>query len=111
MSSVDELNNASAQITLSISVICMMLGTIGLLLNLAILTRHSLRLNSCSMYFLSATCSNHFVVFVIYPFRILIGTFNIDPTVYNEPLCKIQIYIFSVVRALAIWFIALACID
>ena len=63
------------------------------------------------MYFLAATCVNIFVVFVIFPFRISVGTFNTDPTVYNEPLCRIQVYIFSVIRALGLWFIALACVD
>lgn len=99
MSSAEQLNNAATQITLSISVTCIVLGIIGHLLNLIILTRRSLRSNSCSMYFLAATCLNVFVIFVILLFRILVGTFNIDPTVYNEPLCRILVYIFSVLRA------------
>lgn len=109
--SVEQLNTAASQVTLLISVVCIVLGSVGLLLNLAIFTRRSLRSNSCSIYFFWATCVNIFIVFVILPFRILVGTFNIDPTVYNEPLCKIQVYIFSIARASSLWFISLACID
>ncbi|CAF1259051.1 unnamed protein product [Adineta steineri] len=111
MSSVEQINSAAKQITLGISIICIIFGTIGLLLNLIIFTRRSFQANSCCIYFLAATCINLFVVFIIVPFRILVGVFNIDPTSNNEPLCKIQIYLFSVTRALAIWFIALACMD
>ena len=111
MSSVEELNNISSQMTLSISITCIVLGIIGHVLNLIILSRRSLRSNPCSLYFLSATCVNIFVVIVILPFRILVGTLTIDPTVYNDPLCKIQVCVFSIIRALGLWFIALACID
>ncbi|CAF3923998.1 unnamed protein product [Rotaria sp. Silwood1] len=111
MSSIEQLNNVTTQITIVLSATCIALGIVGDFLNLAILTRPSFRSNSCSFYFLAATCVNLFVVLVILPFRILVGGFNIDPTVYNEPFCKIQIYCFSVIRALAIWFIALSCAD
>ena len=110
-SSIEQLNTAASQLTLLISVVCIVLGSVGLLLNLVILTRRSLRSNSCSVYFFWATCINIFIVFVILPFRILVGTFNIDPTVSSEPLCKVQVYIFSIARASSLWFISLACID
>lgn len=111
MSSAEDLNTISSQMTLSISITCIVLGILGHILNIIILSRRSLRSNPCAIYFLAATCANIFVVVIIFPFRILVGTFNIDPTVYNEPLCKIQVCVFSIVRALGLWFIALACID
>ena len=111
MSSVEELNNLASQMTLSISATCIALGIIGHVLNLIILTRRSLRTNPCSLYFFAATAVNIFIVLVVIPFRILVGTFNIDPTVYNEPLCKIQVCTFSIARALGLWLIALACIE
>jgi hypothetical protein len=110
-SSVEQLNTAASQVTLLISVVCIVLRSVVLLLNLAIFTRPSLRSNSCSIHFFWATCVNIFIVFVILPFRILVGTFYIDPTVFNEPLCNIQVYIFSIARASSLWFISLACID
>ena len=109
--SIEQLNNTASQLTLLISTVCMIFGSVGLILNLIILTRRSLRSNCCSIYFFSSTCVNIFIVFVIFPFRILVGTFNIDPTIYNEPLCKIQVYIFSIARALSLWLISLACLD
>jgi hypothetical protein len=108
---VEQLNTTASQLTLLISALCMIFGSVGLILNLIILTRRSLRSNCCSLYFLSSTCVTLFILFVILPFRILVGTFNIDPTISNEPLCKIQVYIFSIARALSLWLISLACVN
>ncbi|CAF3987837.1 unnamed protein product [Rotaria sp. Silwood2] len=86
-------------------------GTVGLILNTLIFTRHTFRQNSCVLYFLASTIANYFVVFFVLPSRILSDGFNIDPGQYNAFYCKIRFYTYFTAKSLSSWFIVLACLD
>jgi hypothetical protein len=79
--------------------------------NVLVFTRPSLRSQPCSLYFLSATCFNLFVIFVVIPVRIVSEGFNIDLANYNLGICKTEIFAFNVARTIPCWLIVLVCVD
>jgi hypothetical protein len=107
---INQLNQAAVVIFISVSIINFALGGVGLILNILVFTRPALRRESCSFYFLSSTCYDLFVVFLIMPVRILSNS-NINPALYNLGLCKVENFAFYVARVTSIWLIVLACID
>ncbi len=115
MSSIDDiinqLNSAGSVIFISFSIINFALGSVGLIFNILVFTRPALRREPCSFYFLSSTCYDLFVVFLILPVRILSNSYNINGANYNVSVCKIETYIFFVARVISIWLIVMACID
>ncbi|UJR34827.1 hypothetical protein I4U23_027608 [Adineta vaga] len=87
------------------------LGTIGHLLSIYIFTRRSIRMNPCARYFLASTLCGWFVVCFGIPFRFLQLVYDINPSGYSEPVCKIFNFLFFTSRALTSWIIVLACAD
>jgi growth hormone secretagogue receptor len=115
MSSIDvtinQLNVAAVVIFVAGSIINFALGGVGLIFNILVFTRPALRREPCSFYFLSSTCYDLFVVFLILPVRILSIVYNINGANYNLGVCKIENFTFYVTRVISIWLIVLACID
>ncbi|CAF1345291.1 unnamed protein product [Adineta ricciae] len=115
MSSVDQIIQQINTVTTTTTAIMyytnFLLGVIGLSMNIFVLTRPSLRKTPCSMYFLSATFANLFIILVILPVRLLINIYSIDLTTYNVEYCKIQTFASFSTRALSCWLITMACID
>jgi hypothetical protein len=107
---INQLNQAAMVIFIALSVINFALGGVGLILNILVFTRPALRRESCSFYFLSSTCYDLFVVFLIMPVRILSNS-NINAANYNLGLCKVESFAFYVTRVISIWLIVMACID
>jgi hypothetical protein len=108
---ISEINEAASVVVLVLSFICFIPGGIGLIFNVLIFTRPSLRREPCAVYFFWSTCFSLFVVFVILPVRIIAVIFNIDMAIYNLGICKIEYFALYAARAISSWLIVLACID
>jgi hypothetical protein len=108
---INQLNTAGSIIFLAVSIINFALGSVGVLFNMLVFTRSTLRREPCSFYFLSSTFYDSFIVFLILPVRVLSNIYNINGANYNLGVCKIETYIFFVARVISIWLIVLACID
>jgi hypothetical protein len=109
--SISAINVAIRAIVIAVSLINLVLGGIGLISNVFVFTRRSLRKQPCSLYFLSSTCFDMFVIFVIVPVRIASEAFNLDLANFNLGICKTESFTFYVARATSCWLIALACVD
>ena len=108
---INQLNAATIASVLIISVGNFVLGSIGLILNVFVFNRPALRREPCSVYFLSSTYFNLFIVFIILPVRIVSNAFNIDLANDNLGICKIEYFTFYAVRAISCWLIACASLD
>jgi hypothetical protein len=108
---INQLNAAAVVIFISGSIINFALGSVGLIFNILVFSRSALRREPCSFYFLSSTCYDLFVVFLILPVRILSNSYNINAANYNLGLCKVESFTFYVARVISIWLIVMACID
>ncbi|CAF1307063.1 unnamed protein product [Adineta ricciae] len=108
---IEQINDAASICFLTISIVNFLLGAFGLLINIYVFTRPTLRQEPCSMYFLISSCYNLFVVFVVMPVRVLSNAYNISASNYNFGICKFEYFIFYATRATSIWLILLACID
>jgi growth hormone secretagogue receptor len=108
---INQLNQAAVVIFIALSIINFALGSVGLILNILVFTRSTLRREPCSFYFLSVTCYDLFVVFLIMPVRILSNVYNINEANYNLGLCKVESFAFYVTRVISIWLIVMACVD
>ncbi|UJR22362.1 hypothetical protein I4U23_025424 [Adineta vaga] len=86
------------------------LGNIGSILNILILTQRNYLRNSCSCYILASTITNLFIINIVVLFRLLTG-FNIDPTKTSTFFCKFRAYIVQMITLLSRAYIVLACID
>ncbi len=108
---VNQINTATTVIIVTLSVVNFIIGAIGLTFNVLVFTRPSLRRQPCSLYFLSATWFNLFVIFVVIPVRIVSEGFNMDLANYNLGICKTEIFAFNTARTISCWLIVLACVD
>ncbi|CAF1004387.1 unnamed protein product [Adineta steineri] len=111
MSYIDQLNTAASVTAITLSLISWVPGVIGLVLNVFIFTRPALRHEPCSLYFLTSSYFNLFVIFIILPVRTVTSSLNMDLGNYNIVICKMESYIFYVVRVISCWLIMLACFD
>lgn len=103
--------SASSLILLSISIASFIPGAIGLILNIFASTRTRFRNNTCVLYFLTTTCFDLFIIFIVLPTRILSNSFSISLAYYNNGICKFENFIFNSSRSISCWLIAFACID
>jgi hypothetical protein len=108
---IDQINAAAKISVVILSLINFVLGGVGLIFNILVFSRPSLRKEPCSLFFLCTTCFNLFVVFVIMPVRMFSNGFNIDMTDYNLGICKVEYFAFRAGRTIPCWLTALACID
>ncbi|CAF1412090.1 unnamed protein product [Adineta steineri] len=90
--------------------IIFILGNIGSLLNILVLTRPNYLRNSCSSYILASTLPNLLIINIVILFRIL-ATFDFDLTSKSRFFCKFQWYISHSMTLLSRTYILLACID
>jgi hypothetical protein len=108
---INQINVASTVIVVTVSIVNLILGAVGLIFNVLIFIQPSLRREPFSLYFLSSTYFNLFVVFVIIPVRIVSDGFNMELANYNLGICKIEFFSFYAIRTISCWLITLACID
>jgi hypothetical protein len=107
---ITELINLASSLNRSIPIPLLIFGTIGNALNIFILTRKSLRTNSCSFYFLSSTIANLICLWCGLFTRLLSG-YNLDPTVWNTTICKFRFFITYMSLSLSACFLVYASID
>lgn len=98
-------------IIIAISVVNFVPDAIGLIFNLFVFTRSTLRREPCAIYFLSATCFNVFIIFIVLPVRILSNGSGITLENSNRGICKFTNFSFNGTRSISCWLIALACVD
>jgi len=111
MSSIGQLNYAANIIGSYLSLICFILGIIGLSLNCILLRQRIFRNNPCAAYFLASTYANIIVLLINNLFSILQSFDNFQIASVNIVLCKIQRYLSWMSRSLSVWLIVLATID
>lgn len=105
------LNLAQMNIGRYAYLIIFILGNIGLILNILILTQRVYLQNSCSCYILASTFMNLIIINIPVLFRILGLGFSIDPTTASVFFCKFRFYIAHVITFLSRFCIVLACAD
>ena len=110
-SEVAWLNYINVQLNRYLPLPMLVLGTIGLILNIIIFTRRTLFNNSCVQYLLCNTLSNIIVMYWVVVTRIFSDGYGIDLSVYSDKFCKIRYFLTYFSRTLSTWFIVLACID
>jgi hypothetical protein len=86
-----------------------LLGNIGAILNILILTRPNCRRNSCSAYILAESVTNLIVLNILLTLRYLVDS-NID-LVRTSAFCKFELYSIQVGSGISRIYIVLACID
>ncbi|CAF1343190.1 unnamed protein product [Adineta ricciae] len=108
---INQINTATTTVVSSILSINFILGSVSLIFNIIIFTRPKLRQQPCSIYFLTSSYLNLFVIYIVLPVRIVSSSFNVDLANYNLIVCKIEFFLFFAVRATACWAIVFACVD
>jgi hypothetical protein len=86
-------------------------GVIGIIFNMLVFTRPTLRREACTNYFFAATCVDSFIVFVVLPTRIVSNGFGLDPGNLNRVICKLENFSFNAARSTSCWLIAMTCFD
>jgi hypothetical protein len=108
---INQLKTAGKIMNFVLLMIIFVPGSIGLVLNIIVFTRPSLRRQPCSIYFIASNICNIYIVFYMLPVRIASGSFDIDPASFSNIVCKLQIFILYTLRSLSCWLIVLACVD
>lgn len=87
------------------------LGSIGCLLNILIFLRHSMRSNSCAIYFHGSSWAN-LSTLTWGMLVVILNTFGISSSLgYNTVYCKIRYFIFTSSQLSARACVVLACLD
>ena len=109
-STIVYLNFITREFNRYIPLLCLVLGTIGNILNILVFSRPALRTNPCSLYFISGSLINFSSLYVglITPF---LGLYDLDPTQKSIFLCKLRFYLRYTSITLSTWFILFACVD
>ncbi|CAF3164286.1 unnamed protein product [Rotaria socialis] len=100
----------SAQINRYFSIVILLFGTIGNILNCLVLSQKSLRSNPCSWLFLASSISSLITLISGVAVRLLTG-WSADLTNTVPWLCKLRIFVLFVSRTIASWLIMLATVD
>ena len=95
----------------SVLVVYFVFGFVGNLLNIILFTRPILLRSSTSIYLLSASIGNMFVIVLVLPLRFLADGFHLDPTDFSTVSCRLISYIYHICLALPPLFNVLACAD
>ncbi|CAF1186383.1 unnamed protein product [Adineta steineri] len=112
MAYITKLQSISGQITFSMSLIILLSGIIGNLLNCLVFAQPSLRTKPCVVYFFVASILNLIAIFSGVIPRAFQSFFSIpDQTLTVSVLCKLQLFVLFSVRTISSWLIALASID
>ncbi|CAF3543944.1 unnamed protein product [Rotaria sp. Silwood1] len=105
------LNSMNVQLNRYLPLPFLVLGTIGVILNIIIFTRRILLITSCIHYLLANTIANFIVLYWVVITRIISDGYKIDPSITSDVFCKMKYFLTYVSRTLSTWFLLLACID
>ena len=107
---VNYLNLLSSDLNRYLSILILLFGTIGNLLNCLALSQRTLRSNSCASLFLASSVASIITLISGVAVRLLAGwSFDLTDTV--NTLCKLRIFVLFASRTSASWFITLATCD
>lgn len=106
------LNNISIQINRYLSVILILFGIIGNLLNCLVFSHKKLRSNPCVIYFLFASIANLISIISGLPTRMM-KDWKIYPDLTEtiSIVCQIRLFILFTTRSIASWLLVSATID
>ncbi|CAF3339606.1 unnamed protein product [Rotaria socialis] len=94
-----------------VSLVLLVTGTIGNILNCFVFTRRCLRYNSCSLYFFATSITNSIGLYCAFIARVLI-TFDIYATSSQSSVyCKTRTFFTYMPLSASAWFIVAACAD
>jgi len=108
---LNTLNCIDVNISRYLLLIIFILGNIGSIFNVLVLTQRVYLQNSCSRYILASSVINLFVINIGVLFRMLALGFHIDPTTTSLFFCKFRVYITHLTTLLSRFYIVLACAD
>ncbi|CAF4336472.1 unnamed protein product, partial [Rotaria sp. Silwood2] len=104
------LNLISAQINRYLSIIILLFGTVGNILNCLVLSQKALRKNPCSWLFLASSITSLITLISGVAVRLMAG-WSADLTDTIPWLCKFRIFVLFDSRTIASWLIMLATVD
>ncbi|CAF0869686.1 unnamed protein product [Rotaria sp. Silwood1] len=104
------LSVISAQLNRYLSIVILLFGVVGNLLNCLALSQRTLRSNPCALLFLASSIASLITLISGVAVRLLAG-WTIDLTDSIGWLCKFRIFILFSSRTTASWLIAMATID
>ncbi|CAF1586285.1 unnamed protein product [Didymodactylos carnosus] len=104
------LGDMTTQMNRYASLPMLLLGLIGNSLNVYVFTRKVLRKNPCVILFFCSTIANFFALLVGLLARATLG-FGWDPTVYNQAICKLKVFVLLSSQFIATWLITIATIN
>ncbi|CAF0775897.1 unnamed protein product [Adineta ricciae] len=107
---IDVMEEMMDKLNLHLSLIVLVFGTVGNILNCLVLSRPSLRTNPCAQYFLSSSVVNMISLIFGLSTRLL-SSWHVDPTDTNDYLCKLRAFVVFTFRTIGIWLIMFATID
>ncbi len=107
---ITNLNNLSAQFNRYLSIVILLFGIVGNILNCLALSQRTLRSNPCATLFLASSIANLITLISGVAVRLLAG-WSTDLTNTVGWLCKFRIFVLFTSRTVAPWLIALATID
>ncbi|CAF1046620.1 unnamed protein product [Rotaria sordida] len=110
MNYTNYLDNLSSHLNHYLSIIILLFGTIGNLLNCLALSQRTLRTNPCAFLFLASSIANIITLISGVTVRLL-ASWSADLTDTNRWLCKFRIFILFSSRTIASWLIVLATCD
>jgi len=109
--STNSLSLMSEIINRSVLFIYIIFGLIGNIFNVFLFTCPALFRTSSSLYLLSASIANLFVIIFVIPIRLAADGFDRDITSYSLLSCRFLSYIYYICLALPSFFTVLACAD
>lgn len=107
---ISNLNFISSQLNRYLSILIILFGTIGNILNCIVLSQGVLRSNPCAFLFVASSIANLFTLLSGTAVRLLAG-WSADLTDTVDWLCKFRNFVLYASRTIASWLITLATID
>lgn len=112
MSYIAKLQYISGQITLFMSIVIILFGIVGNLLNCWVFVQRSLRSKPCVIYFFVASILNLIIIICGVTPRAIQSFFMIPDQTETVPvLCKLRLIVLFTMRTISAWLIALATVD
>ena len=107
---IEYLERISSEINLYCGSVIFIIGCIGNLLNVVILSQRTFRSNPCIIIFISSSITGLIAILSGVPSRILYGR-NLDLSETIQWLCKCRVFLLYTFRSVTFWLIMLATID
>ncbi|CAF0938057.1 unnamed protein product [Rotaria sordida] len=112
ISYIANLQYISGQLTLYMSIVILVSGLIGNLLNCLVFVQRSLRSKPCVIYFLVSSILNLIIIFSGVAPRAFQAFFMIpDRTETVSALCKLRLVVLFTIRTISSWLLTLASVD